>query len=191
VTRRFDIGPVLVALGALVLLVGLFLDWYGGVNAWNSFEVTDVLLALLGVAGLGAAAGVLADTELVDRRALPWIAGAAFVLVAAELINPTPGATDRPLGLGAWLCFGAALAMVVGTVLTFGRVSVAVAVEGRDRRRRLAAVDHRPPPTETGAPVAPATRSTDPLLRSRSEGEEAGGSLLRPRTDEGEAPGST
>ena len=51
-TRRFDIGPVLVAVGALILLVGLFLDWYGGLNAWNSFELADVLLAVLAVAGL-------------------------------------------------------------------------------------------------------------------------------------------
>jgi hypothetical protein len=181
----------LVALGALVLLVGLFLDWYGGVNAWNSFEVTDVLLALLGVAGLGVAAGmVAADAELVDRRALPWIAGAAFVLVAAELINPPPGAAGQRLGLGAWLCLAAALAMVAGTVLTFGRVTFAVAVEGRDRRRRVAAVDHRPPPTETGAPVTPPTRSTDSLLRPRGENEEAGEPRLRPRADEGDAPRS-
>jgi hypothetical protein len=177
VTRRFDIGPVLVAVGALVLLVGLFLDWYGGLNAWNSFEVTDVLLALLGVAGLIAAAGLLVtDAELVDRRALPWIAGAAFVLVAAELINPPPGAGGQHLGLGAWLSFAATLALLAGTFLTFGRVSFAVAVEGRDRRRRVAAVDHRPPPTETGAPVTPPTRPTD--------------SLLHPRTDEGETPRS-
>ena len=177
-TRRFDIGPVLVALGALVLLVGLFLDWYGGLNAWDSFELADVLLAVLAVAGLVAAVGVLvADAEFLDRRALPWIAGATFVLVAAELINPPPGADGQPLGLGAWLCFAGAIAMLAGTVLTFGRVSLAVAVEGRDRRRRVAAVDHRPPPTETGAPVTPPTRSTE--------------SLLHPRADEeGEAPRS-
>ena len=44
--------------------------------------------------------------------------------------------------------------MVIGAVLSLTKVSFAVAVEGRDRRRRVAAVDHRPPPTETGAPVA-------------------------------------
>jgi hypothetical protein len=170
-TRRFDIGPVLVAIGAIVLLVGLFLRWYGGLNAWDAFELADVLLAALAVAALLVAAGLLApEAELLDRRTLPWLAGAAFVVVAAELINPPPGAAAQPLGLGAWLSFAASLAMVVGAVLTFGRVSLAVAVEGRDRRRRVAAVDHRPPPTETGAPVA---RSSE--------------SLLRPREDEGKA----
>src|SRR5690242_4478494 len=129
VTRRFDIGPVLVALGALVLLVGLFLDWYGGLNAWDSFELADVLLAVLALAALAGAVGLLAaDAEYLDRRALPWIAGGTFVLVAAELINPPPGAGGQPLGLGAWLAFAAAVVMVAGTVLTFGRVSLAVAV---------------------------------------------------------------
>lgn len=171
-TRRFDIGPVLVALGAIVLLVGLFLRWYGDLNAWDAFELTDVLLAALAVAALVAAVGLLApEAELLDRRVLPWLAGAAFVITAAELINPPPSAGGQPLGLGAWLSFAAAVAMVVGSGLTFGRVSFAVAVEGRDRRRRVAAVDHRPPPTETGAPVQ---RSSE--------------SLLHPRPEEGEAP---
>jgi hypothetical protein len=43
--------------------------------------------------------------------------------------------------------------MLVGTVLSLGRVSFSFAIEGREPRR-VAAVDHRPPPTETGAPVA-------------------------------------
>ena len=41
---------MLLALGALLLLVSLFLDWYGPLTAWNAFEVTDVLLAALAIA---------------------------------------------------------------------------------------------------------------------------------------------
>jgi hypothetical protein len=170
VNRRFDIGPVLLALGAILLLVGLFLDWYGGATAWDVFELADVLLAALAVAALVAAVGLLTpEADYLDRRALPWIVGSALVVIAAELINPPLVARDADLGTGAWLSLAAALVMVAGAVLTFGRVSFAVSVEGRDRRRRVAAVDHRPPPTETGAPVRPAE------------------SLLHPRPDEGEA----
>ncbi len=161
-TRRFDIGPILLALGALLLLVGLFLDWYGPLNAWNAFELTDVLLAALAIGALVAAAGLLLpELEYVDRRALPWIVGAVFVLVAAQLLDPPPGASGASLGTGAWLSLGAAVVMVAGAVLTFGRVSFAVAVEGRDRRTRVPAVDHQGPPTETGTPVP---RSSDSLL---------------------------
>jgi hypothetical protein len=164
VTRRFDIGPLLLALGAILLLVGLFLDWYGGATAWDVFEVTDVLLAALAVAALVSAAGLLTDGEYVDRRALPWIVGAAFVLVTAELINPPPTVAVTRLGAGAWMAFAAACVMVVGAVLTVARVSFAVSVEGRDVKRRVAAVDHRPPPTETGAPASPRPRAAEPLL---------------------------
>ena len=162
-TRRFDIGPILLALGAALLLVALFLDWYGPLTAWNAFEVTDVLIAVTAVAALVGAAGLLApELEFLERRFVPWIAGAAFVLVAAELLDPPPGAGGEAFGTGAWLALGATVVMVIGTVLSFGRVSLAVAVEGRDRRRRVATVDHQGPPTETGTPVA---RSSDSLLR--------------------------
>ena len=64
-TRRFEVGPILVALGAIVLLVSLFLDWYGPLSAWEAFEVVEVLLAALAVAALIVAAGQLVpDLEL-------------------------------------------------------------------------------------------------------------------------------
>jgi hypothetical protein len=43
--------------------------------------------------------------------------------------------------------------MVLGTVLSLGRVSFSFAIEGRAPRQRVSAVDHRPPTTEAGAPV--------------------------------------
>ena len=53
--RRFDIGPLIVAVGSLVLLVSTFLEWYGGESAWGAFEVADMLIAALAVAALLAA----------------------------------------------------------------------------------------------------------------------------------------
>jgi hypothetical protein len=164
-TRRFDIGPFVIALGALVLLVSLFLTWFDGalvLNAWEAFEITDLLLAGLAIAALMAAVGLLTpEVDYVDRRFVPWIVGAAFVLVANQVIRPPVGFRNADLSTGAWLAFAAAIVMVLGAVLSLTKVSFAVAVEGRDRRRRVAAVDHRPPPTETGAPVA---RSSTSLL---------------------------
>jgi hypothetical protein len=153
------------ALGALVLLVSLFLTWFDGasvLNAWEAFEITDLLLAVLAIAALAAAVGLItAEVDFVDRRFVPWIVGAVFVLVANQIIRPPVGSRTADLSTGAWLAFAAAVVMVLGAVLSLTKVSFAVAVEGRDRRRRVAAVDHRPPPTETGAPVA---RSSTSLL---------------------------
>jgi hypothetical protein len=155
-TRRFEIGPILMAVGALVLLVSLFLDWYGGFTAWSAFEVVDVLLALLVLLALVAAVGLLApDLAYVDRRWLPAVVFVIVALVAAEIISPPPAVGDADPDVGAWLAFGAAVLMLLAAVLSLGRVSFSFAVEGRDMRRRVPAVDHRQPTTESGAIVAP------------------------------------
>jgi hypothetical protein len=152
-TRRFEVGPMLVALGAIALLVSLFMDWYGPLTAWEAFEVVEVLLAVLAVAALLVAAGLLVPgLEYLERRWLPLIVFGVAVLVAAELVNPPPAATgDDTLGAGAWTAFAAAIVLLAGAVLTFGRVSFAVAVEGREVRERVAVVDHRQDTTETAA----------------------------------------
>ena len=154
--RRFDIGPLIVAVGSLVLLVSTFLEWYGGETAWGVFEVADVLIAALAVAALLAAVGMIAEeAAVVDRRWLPGLVLASALLVIAEILSPPPVVGGADPQEGAWIAFAAALVMVVGTVLTLGRVSFSFAIEGREPRRRVAAVDHRPPPTETGQqPVA-------------------------------------
>lgn len=154
-TRRFEVGPILVALGAVVLLVSLFLDWYGSLTAWDAFEVVEVLLGALAVTALVIALGQLVpDIEYIDRRYLPAVVLATAVLVAAEIINPPPAAGNAALGSGAWIAFASAAVMFLGTVLTFGRVRFAVSVEGRQRRERVPVVDHRQDTTETAAVAA-------------------------------------
>jgi hypothetical protein len=152
-TRRFELGPILVAAGSLLLLVSLFLDWYGAaVSAWDAFEVVDLLLAALAVAALVAVVGTIApDAGIIDRRWLPALVAAALVLVAASIINPPPAAAGRDADTGAWVAFGAAVAMLIGAILSVGRVSFSMAVEGRETRQRVSAVDERQPTTETAA----------------------------------------
>jgi hypothetical protein len=155
-TRRLDFGPILVTLGALLLLVSLFLDWYGPLNAWAAFEVVDVLLATLAVIAVMTAAGTIAPgLAYVERRWLPLLVLAVAVLVAAEIIDPPPAAADLEADTGAWLAFAAAISMLVGAVLSLGRVSLAIAIEGREVQR-VSAVDERQQTTEAGAVVPPA-----------------------------------
>src|SRR4051794_14570418 len=151
-TRRFEAGPILVAIGAIVLIVSLFLDWYGSLTAWDAFEVVEVLLAVLGATALVIAIGeVVPDIEVGDRRWLPALVLGVAVLVAAEIINPPPAAGGQDPAIGAWIAFGAAIVMFLGTVLTFGRVRFAVSVEGRQVRERVPVVDNRQDTTETEA----------------------------------------
>ena len=154
-TRRIEAGPVLVALGALLLLVSIFLDWYEpGVTAWEAFEFLDLLLAVLAIAALVAAAGAMRpEATVVERHWLPAIAAAITVVVASQILDRPPSVDGDP-ATGAWLALGAALLMCLGTLLTLGRVSFALTVEGRDTRRRVSAVDHRADdPTTTEGPA--------------------------------------
>jgi hypothetical protein len=165
VTRRFEVGPILVALGALVLLVSLFLDWYGSMAAWEAFEVVDVLLAAFAIAALVAAVGLLLPgAAYLEGRWLPAIVLAIAVLVVAGILDPPPAAQDQTLEIGVWLAFGAALAMAAGAILSFGRISFAVSVQGREPRERVAVVDHRQDTTDQ--PPVPADPEADPTKRT-------------------------
>jgi len=155
-TRRIEAGPVLVGLGALVLLVSLFLDWYQpAVTAWEAFEVLDLVLAALGIAALvGAAGAIFPDATVIERHWLPAIVAATAWVVVAQILDPPPTIIDGDPDTGAWLALGAAVAMCIGTLLTVGRVSFALTVDGRDTRRRVSAVDHRADdPTTTEGPA--------------------------------------
>ena len=158
-TRRIEAGPVLVGLGALLLLISLFLDWYQpAVTAWEAFEVLDLLLAVLAIAALVAAVGAIRpEATVLERHWLPAIVAAITVVVVAQILDPPPVAAGADPDTGAWLALGAAIVMCIGTLLTLGRVSFALTVEGRDTRRRVSAVDHRAdgPTTTEGPAVKP------------------------------------
>ncbi len=129
------------ALGALLLLVSLFLDWYGdaggddGITAWNSFELVDLLLAALAVVAIYAAFEALAPTRWprlhgVAARAAGPI---ALLLVFVAIVNKPPVLLFVPgaeLEIGVWLALAGALLMTVGALL--GRVRVSFVVSPRD-----------------------------------------------------------
>jgi hypothetical protein len=153
-TRRIEAGPVLVGLGALLLLVSVFLEWYEpNVTAWEAFEVLDLLIVVLALAAIVAAVGTIRpDAAVIERRQLPLIVAALVVIVASQILDPPPGVDGDPQ-TGAWIALGAVLGMAVGAVLTLGRVSFALTVEGRDTRRHVSAVDARTDPTTTEGPA--------------------------------------
>lgn len=130
---RINAGTALVALGAVALLIGLFMDWYEpGVTAWTVFELIDLLLALLAVAalaGVAGAAGLL--RRPVDPRWLLGISIAALVLVVEPLINNPPAVIGASLESGAWVSLAGAIAMLVGAVLSTNRVSVEISFAPR------------------------------------------------------------
>lgn len=139
--RRIDFGPLLAAVGGLLLLVSLFLHWYQpGLSAWTVFEVWDLVLAALGLAGVWVAlAGVVWEAP-VREGALPLVGGAALVIVVSQLINHPPAAQGASLESGAWLGLGGAALMAAAGALSATGVSFSLSVGSapaeREPRRR-------------------------------------------------------
>jgi hypothetical protein len=147
--RRLRIGEWAMVACGVALVVSLFLTWYhvgvagaspDSVSGWSAFSVTDILLALLGVA---AVATVMVVAR--SATAAPGIAYESLVLLGAlvglvlavvRLLDP-PGPYLDARG-GAWLGAGAALALVVSTLAAM-----------RDERL---SPDERPTDT-TGVPI--------------------------------------
>ena len=114
--ERFDAGTGLVAVGAVLLLVSLFIDWYDpGGDAWAVFESLDLVLAGVAVCGLLAVAPRFGAGGL--GRALPLITAIAFAIVVVQLIDPPPVVSDSDLATGAWLALAATVLMAGGALL--------------------------------------------------------------------------
>jgi hypothetical protein len=142
VRHRIDAGSGLVAVGAAVLLVSLFLDWYEpGLSAWSAFEIVDLALACLAVAAIVGAAGTPGPGAAMVRWG-PLVSLAAFVLVVAQIVDLPPD-VDGGREAGAWLALAATVAMGVGSALAVASISVIVDVRDRNPASRAAAVDHR------------------------------------------------
>lgn len=147
--RRIDAGDVLAAIGALMVLIALFLEWYEtsdgrGANGWESFEIADFLLAALAIATLAAAASTLGVRSPLGPRALAPLGLVMLLLVVVQLIEPPPALSELdPSGTGAWLALAGAALALVGGLLRVARVSISVDVGGRDVRERVPAVDRR------------------------------------------------
>jgi hypothetical protein len=129
------VGPLVASIGAVLLIVSLFLDWYDQITGFTVFEVLDLVLvslALLTIASLLSGLGVIRWS--LSAEATLGVAVLALVIVASQIVNHPPaaaGAAGPSKDTGIWLALGATLLMVAGAVLGYARISVAV--EPRDR----------------------------------------------------------
>jgi hypothetical protein len=142
---QIPIGALLAAIGGLLLIVSLALDWYGGISGFNSFEFLDLLLVLLALVTLAALAVDLGLLRTPLRPGTSLVVGiAALMVVASQLVNHPPIGLERDLKTGAWLALGGAALMVAGAVLSTAHIAIAV----EPRERRAAAAPPDAPPSE-------------------------------------------
>jgi hypothetical protein len=142
---QLPIGPIVAAVGAIMLIVSLFLNWYEDLTGYTVFEFLDLLLTGLAVMTLVSLAGALGVIRSPFPPGVPLgIALLALVIVLSQLVNDPPavaGPNGRDQDLGIWLALGGSALMVAGAVLSAARI--AIAVEPRERRADAA----RPAPT--------------------------------------------
>ena len=161
---RLDAGSVVAALGGVLLLISLFLNWYGAVDgdeaisAWNSFEVLDILLALLALTAILAPLSHLLGDRL--PRVAPSLISAAgpiaLALVVISIIDTPPVLLylpDSDLEIGVWLALAATALMTLGSLLSRVRISFVVS------SREPVGPDGRASATEPASSADPAAET--------------------------------
>jgi hypothetical protein len=152
---HIPVGPLVAAVGGVLLIVSLALNWYAELSGYNSFEVLDLVLVLLALVTLVVLASALGLLHTPLRDGTPLVIGvAALVIVLSQLINPPPAGLNDDIGTGLWLGLAGAALMLAGAILSTARI--AIAVEPRTRASSAAA----PPPPE--APTPPARSAPPP-----------------------------
>jgi hypothetical protein len=169
-SERIDAWPAVAALGALLVLVSLFLDWYEpDLSAWTTFEIVDLLLAAISVAVIVAAVSRLTRSPtagpLIRDAWLPLLAGAAVLLVAVALVNHPPAAVNLGEKVGIWLALAGSLVMLVGSLAGRSRIAISFSYRepepGRPVEPAAGRAEPAPPPAgETGTQRLGDTRDT-------------------------------
>jgi hypothetical protein len=133
---HLPIGPLIAAIGAVLLIVSLFIDWYDGLTGYTVFEFIDLLLTALALAALFALVSAMGAVRTAVRPGLLLGVGLlALIVVLSQVVNDPPavaGPNGRDQATGIWLALGGAALMVAGAVLSTARI--AIAVEPRDGR---------------------------------------------------------
>ena len=129
------IGPLLAAIGAVLLIVSLFLDWYeGDLEAFTVYEFLDLLLVLMALATIASLAGGLGLLRPAPSPVLSLaVALFTILVVLSQVLNDPPAVANDDVGkeIGIWLALGGAALMVVGSVLAFARISLTVEPRSR------------------------------------------------------------
>ena len=126
-------GDVIAAAGGLVLFVSLLLDWYGDANAWQVFNVIDVLLAVIALLAIGLVVIRLAGDQGLRFAAERLVLVCGLIAVVVTLAFLAEGSDRR---IGAFLSVLGAAAIAFGAYTSIGERSEASSGDSRRGRRR-------------------------------------------------------
>ena len=127
---QVPIGPLIASVGAVVVIVSLFLDWYDEISGFTVFEFIDLLLVMLSLATIASLAGELGLVRPAPSRGISLAVAIFTVFVVASQIVNDPPAVAGHLGpgkdVGIWLALAGSGLMMIGAVLAYARISLAV-----------------------------------------------------------------
>lgn len=153
---RIPIGPLVAAIGAVLLIVSLGLDWYGELSGFNSFEFLDLLLVVLALVTLASLAAALGLLRTPLRPGTPLVVGViALVVVLSQLVNHPPAGIERDVETGLWLGLAGSALMLAGAILSTARIAIAV------EPRRSGAGPATTPAPEASAPPSSSAAPPD------------------------------
>jgi hypothetical protein len=160
--EQLALGPLVAAVGAVLLIVSLFIDWYETFSGFTIFEFIDLLLVLLALATVASlASGLGLIRPVVSPGVSLAVAVFAVLVVFSQIVNHPPGANGLEKDLGIWLALSGSALMVAGAVLGYAHISLAV-----ETRPRAAGPPEPPPrdqdPTRPLADPAAPPRPDDP-----------------------------
>jgi hypothetical protein len=175
---QLALGPLVATVGAVLLIVSLFLDWYEGITGFTVFEFLDLLLVLLALATIASLVGGMGLIKPAPSPAISLVVAVFTIFVVVTQIINDPPAVVGPGGpdpdIGIWLALSGAALMVAGAVLGYASISLAFeprqrggAADERGRDRDVTGVSQPPAPDkpEPGSrrPVASGDDPTRPL----------------------------
>jgi len=159
---RIPIGSLVAAIGGVLLIVSLGMDWYGDFSAFTAFEVWDLVLLVLGIVAIASLAVALGLLPTRFRGGTDLVVGAAaLIIVLSQLINHPPVGLDRDESTGLWLGLGGSALMLLGAVLSTARIAIAVEPRGRGTT-----VTTGGPAPEAPARPGPPDPGEEPTIRS-------------------------
>ena len=124
---RANIASLIAAGGGAVLILSLFIGWFGAgdesVNGWESFTLADILLFAIALAALalGAAHATGQATSLPDflrPSLLKWLGTVALTITLLFAFELTSGQFEADMKFGAILAVLASAAILAGGILS-------------------------------------------------------------------------
>ena len=169
---HIPIGSLLAAIGGILLIVSLGLDWYGDFSGFTVFEVWDLVLLVLGLVAIASLAVALGFLRTRFRPGTSLAVGAtALIIVLSQLINHPPAGIDLDESTGLWLGLAGSALMLLGAVLSTARIAIAVEPRGRGATVTTGGPAPEDPPARPASPpparpAPPPPSDDDPTIRT-------------------------